>query len=56
MLLDHGWRLQVADLTYAPLGFGSHHWVATTHSGHGGSSRWTTFATSPAARARRCAR
>ena len=36
LLLDHAWHLQVADLTYAPLGFGSHHWVATVRSG----DRW----------------
>jgi aminoglycoside phosphotransferase (APT) family kinase protein len=29
-----GWRFDAADLRYAPVGFGSHHWVAT--EAHGG--------------------
>ncbi len=31
-LLAHNWRLEATDLRYAPVGFGSHHWVATTAS------------------------
>lgn len=32
-LLAEAWRFRVADLRYAPVGFGSHHWVATDASG-----------------------
>lgn len=32
-LLEQAWRFPVADLRYAPVGFGSHHWVATDTSG-----------------------
>lgn len=33
VLLAEAWRFPVADLRYAPVGFGSHHWVATDSSG-----------------------
>ncbi len=32
-LLDREWGLRTAHLAYAPLGYGSHHWVATTSAG-----------------------
>lgn len=34
--LDEGWAIEPADLRYTPLGFGSHHWTATTARGE----RW----------------
>ena len=33
--LRDGWMLQVDEITYAPLGFGSHHWWVVS-----GSARW----------------
>lgn len=33
LLIAEGWQFPVADLRYAPVGFGSHHWVATDASG-----------------------
>lgn len=33
LLLAEAWQFPVADLRYAPVGFGSHHWVATDASG-----------------------
>jgi aminoglycoside phosphotransferase (APT) family kinase protein len=33
MLIADAWQFSSADLAYAPVGFGSHHWVATDASG-----------------------
>lgn len=33
LLLEEAWQFHAADLRYAPVGFGSHHWVATDASG-----------------------
>ena len=30
LVLDHEWRIQGAELIYVPLGFGDHHWRATS--------------------------
>jgi hypothetical protein len=35
-VLEDGWGIERADLRYAPVGFGSHHWIATTPHG----DRW----------------
>jgi len=34
--LAEGWRIDIADLAYQPVGWGSHHWAATGHDG----ARW----------------